>query len=98
MAKKREKVEAGSGDVFTDLGFADAGERGAEVRPTAALGAVAATATFPATVASHSAQRNCLSLQYVRLYYRRRRHSTPHHCCYSRFPESSKHQQWRESP
>lgn len=27
MAKKREKVEAGSGDVFVDLGFADAGER-----------------------------------------------------------------------
>jgi predicted XRE-type DNA-binding protein len=27
MARKREKVEAGSGNVFTDLGFADAGER-----------------------------------------------------------------------
>jgi predicted XRE-type DNA-binding protein len=27
MAKRREKVEAGSGDVFVDLGFADAGER-----------------------------------------------------------------------
>ena len=27
MAKKRDKVEAGSGDVFVDLGFADAGER-----------------------------------------------------------------------
>jgi predicted XRE-type DNA-binding protein len=27
MARKREKVEAGSGDVFVDLGFADAGER-----------------------------------------------------------------------
>ena len=27
MAGKREKVQAGSGDVFTDLGFADAGER-----------------------------------------------------------------------
>ena len=27
MAKKREKVEAGSGDVFVDLGLADAGER-----------------------------------------------------------------------
>ena len=27
MAKKREKVDAGSGDVFVDLGFADAGER-----------------------------------------------------------------------
>jgi predicted XRE-type DNA-binding protein len=26
MARKREKVEAGSGDVFVDLGFADAGE------------------------------------------------------------------------
>jgi len=25
MAKKHEKVQAGSGDVFTDLGFADAG-------------------------------------------------------------------------
>jgi predicted XRE-type DNA-binding protein len=25
--KKREMVDAGSGDVFTDLGFADAGER-----------------------------------------------------------------------
>ena len=27
MAKKHEKVEAGSGDVFVDLGFADAAER-----------------------------------------------------------------------
>lgn len=27
MARKTEKVEAGSGDVFQDLGFADAGER-----------------------------------------------------------------------
>lgn len=27
MAKRREKVEAGSGDVFVDLGFSDAGER-----------------------------------------------------------------------
>jgi len=27
MAKKRIEVEAGSGDVFTDLGFQDAGER-----------------------------------------------------------------------
>jgi predicted XRE-type DNA-binding protein len=27
MARKREKVEAGSGNVFTDLGFSDAGER-----------------------------------------------------------------------
>ena len=27
MARKREKVETGSGDVFVDLGFADAGER-----------------------------------------------------------------------
>lgn len=27
MARKRKKVEAGSGDVFVDLGFADAGER-----------------------------------------------------------------------
>ena len=27
MAKKHEAVEAGSGDVFVDLGFADAAER-----------------------------------------------------------------------
>jgi predicted XRE-type DNA-binding protein len=27
MARKRERVDAGSGDVFVDLGFADAGER-----------------------------------------------------------------------
>jgi predicted XRE-type DNA-binding protein len=27
MARKRETVEAGSGDVFVDLGFEDAGER-----------------------------------------------------------------------
>jgi len=27
MPRRREKVEAGSGDVFVDLGFADAGER-----------------------------------------------------------------------
>ena len=27
MAKKAEKVETGTGDVFRDLGFADAGER-----------------------------------------------------------------------
>lgn len=27
MRKKREKVDAGTGDVFLDLGFADAGER-----------------------------------------------------------------------
>jgi len=39
------------------------------------VGAVAPTATFAATVASHSAQRNCLWLQGVRLYYRHRRHS-----------------------
>jgi len=26
MARKREKVDAGSGDVFVDLGFPDAGE------------------------------------------------------------------------
>lgn len=27
MAKKTDRVEAGTGDVFRDLGFADAGER-----------------------------------------------------------------------
>ena len=27
MARKTEKVEAGTGDVFRDIGFADAGER-----------------------------------------------------------------------
>jgi len=27
MARKREAIEPGSGDVFVDLGFADAGER-----------------------------------------------------------------------
>jgi predicted XRE-type DNA-binding protein len=27
MRKKREKVDAGTGDVFVDLGFSDAGER-----------------------------------------------------------------------
>ena len=27
MRKKRETVDAGTGDVFVDLGFADAGER-----------------------------------------------------------------------
>jgi predicted XRE-type DNA-binding protein len=27
MARRREKVQVGSGDVFVDLGFADAGER-----------------------------------------------------------------------
>lgn len=27
MRKKRETVDAGSGDAFVDLGFADAGER-----------------------------------------------------------------------
>lgn len=27
MARRRDKVEVGSGDVFVDLGFADAGER-----------------------------------------------------------------------
>jgi predicted XRE-type DNA-binding protein len=27
MARKREAVDAGTGDVFVDLGFADAGER-----------------------------------------------------------------------
>jgi predicted XRE-type DNA-binding protein len=27
MARKREKVDPGSGDVFVDLGFKDAGER-----------------------------------------------------------------------
>ena len=31
MAKKRETVEVGSGDVFVDLGFADAGERNLRV-------------------------------------------------------------------
>ena len=32
MAKKRVEVEAGSGDVFTDLGYADAKERRLKVR------------------------------------------------------------------
>jgi|SRR5688572_973997 len=27
MARKRDKADTGSGDVFVDLGFADAGER-----------------------------------------------------------------------
>lgn len=31
MAKKRNEVEAGSGDVFADLGYADARERGLKV-------------------------------------------------------------------
>ncbi len=32
MAKKRSEVEAGSGDVFADLGYADAKERRLKVR------------------------------------------------------------------
>ncbi len=32
MARARTRVEAGSGDVFADLGFADAGERSLRVR------------------------------------------------------------------
>ena len=32
MARKREVVEAGSGNVFEDLGFADAGERRLKVQ------------------------------------------------------------------
>jgi predicted XRE-type DNA-binding protein len=32
MARKREAIEVGSGDVFIDLGFADAGERKLRVR------------------------------------------------------------------
>jgi len=32
MAKRHEKVEAGSGDAFVDLGFADAGERKLRVK------------------------------------------------------------------
>lgn len=32
MARKREKVDAGSGDVFVDLGFADAGERRLQIQ------------------------------------------------------------------
>ena len=32
MAKKRDVVEAGSGNVFEDLGFADAGERRLKVQ------------------------------------------------------------------
>jgi hypothetical protein len=32
MAKKHETIEVGSGDVFVDLGFADAGERKLRVK------------------------------------------------------------------
>jgi len=32
MARARTRVEVGSGDVFADLGFADAGERSLRVR------------------------------------------------------------------
>jgi len=32
MARARVNVEAGSGDVFSDLGFADSGERSLRVR------------------------------------------------------------------
>lgn len=32
MARRTERVDAGSGDVFVDLGFADASERGLRLR------------------------------------------------------------------
>ena len=37
MKKKIETIDAGSGDVFTDLGFKDAGERRLRV-PTSPCG------------------------------------------------------------
>lgn len=40
MAKKHEVVEAGSGDVFVDLGFADAGERKLRVQLAMRLNAL----------------------------------------------------------
>jgi len=39
---RREKVEAGSGDVFVDLGFPDAGERGLRVELAMRLNALLA--------------------------------------------------------
>jgi predicted XRE-type DNA-binding protein len=49
---KRESVESGSGNVFTDLGFADAGERTLRVKLAMELNAIIAGRGFTqATVA-----------------------------------------------
>ena len=49
---KLEKIEAGSGNVFTDLGFADAGERTLRVKLAMELNAIIAGRGFTqATVA-----------------------------------------------
>ena len=43
MAKKRESVEVGTGNVFVDLGFADAGERKLRVQLALRLNDLIAT-------------------------------------------------------
>ena len=43
MQKRREVVEAGSGDVFVDLGYADAGERKLRVQLAMRLNELIAT-------------------------------------------------------
>lgn len=43
MAKKTKTVDAGTGDVFADLGFADAGERKLKVQLAMRLNAVLET-------------------------------------------------------
>jgi len=47
MRKKRNAVEAGSGDVFTDLGFADAPERKLRVQLAMRLNALIASRGLP---------------------------------------------------
>jgi predicted XRE-type DNA-binding protein len=46
MARKRKAVEAGTGDVFVDLGFADAGERKVRVRLAMQLNGLVADRRF----------------------------------------------------
>ena len=47
MAKKREKVEVGSGNVFVDLGFADAGERKLRVKLAVQINELLAARKLP---------------------------------------------------
>ena len=47
MAKKREMVETGSGDVFVDLGFKDAGERKLRVQLAMRLNDLIAARKLP---------------------------------------------------
>src|SRR5512142_2014261 len=52
MTRKREKVEVGSGDVFVDLGLADAGERKLRVKLAMQINELIAARKLPQAAAA----------------------------------------------